>query len=128
MQQAFTLLEIVFVIIIISIVTIIAIPKFTSNIEFTTKVQIKSDVALIRSSIKEYANKETLLGKQLTYPSSLDTIINNLNSSNVWEKQETYIYIASIDNNKKVEFKYDNSNGLFDCIHKEQEYCQDINR
>jgi prepilin-type N-terminal cleavage/methylation domain-containing protein len=53
-REAFSLLEIIFAIAIISIIAIIAIPKLGNSLDKTNIIKIKSDILLIRDGLNRY--------------------------------------------------------------------------
>lgn len=70
MKRAFSLIEIIIVIVIISIVTSFLIGKYANSLTNSTKITIKADIALINSSISKQNSKNTLLNEEKI--SSLD--------------------------------------------------------
>jgi len=125
-KKAFTLLELIFVVMILAILLSQAVPKFYEYFHSTNILKARGDVLLIRSSINEYRNELLLKNTTAQYPVTLDTIFTNLNI-NTFIKKSDSIYEVKIDNSS-IEFKYEKDIGKFDCLHKVQEYCEDITR
>jgi len=151
MKKSFSLLEIIFVITLISIISMIAVPKLFLNITSASYTQIKSDIALIRSAIISNKNKNIINGKGEAFISSLDDAKPNVTYeklfvgkegdallqypiiSTSFEKKEIGKWIKVSPNNYKVfidsksviEFVYDSSEGTFDCDYKE-DLCKDL--
>ena len=72
MKKSFTLLEIIFAIAIVSIVSIMIVPKLFIHKDIASNVKIKSDIALIRSSIIQNRNQNIINGKGELYIPFLD--------------------------------------------------------
>ncbi|RDX35039.1 type II secretion system protein [Arcobacter sp. HD9-500m-PIT-SAG03] len=151
MKKSFSLLEIIFVITLISIISMIAIPKLFLNITSASYTQIKSDIGLIRSAIIRNKNKNIISGKGEAFINALDNAKINVTYEKLFvgkegdvllqypiistssEKKEIGKWIKVSDNNYKVfidnqnaiEFVYDSSNGTFDCDYKE-DLCKDL--
>ncbi|NQY92645.1 MAG: prepilin-type N-terminal cleavage/methylation domain-containing protein [Campylobacteraceae bacterium] len=151
MKKAFSLLEIIFVITLISIISIIAVPKLFLNITSASYVQIKSDIALIRSAIISNKNANIISGKGEAFITSLDESKINvayeklfagnerdillqyplISTSNEkkelgkWIKTSNNNYKVFIDNKNAIEFIYDSNEGTFDCDYKE-DLCKDL--
>lgn len=141
MKKAFTMIELVFVIVILGILAAIAIPRLAPMMENATTAKGKSDIAAIRTAIVNERQGRLLQG-QTIYISRLDhnataspgvgaiifddndTIGNNgklLSSGMVtasgdgkWMKtaHDTYTYRSG---DGIATFKYTSSNGKFDC-------------
>lgn len=62
--KAFSLLEIIISIILISIILSFAIPKFKQSIDNTNLVTLKSQIALIRNSLNKEKTKSILLSNE----------------------------------------------------------------
>jgi len=125
-KKAFTLIEVIFVVAILAMFSSMAVPKFYEYFNSANIIKVRGDLLLVRSKIQEYKNDLLLKSTTAQYPPSLDNIFNNLNID-YFIKQSDSIYNIKIDNNT-VEFKYQQSLGTFDCLHKVQEYCEDITR
>jgi general secretion pathway protein G len=127
MKKSFTLLEVIFVIVLIAIISSVAIPNFVNTIDKTYIVKFRGDIAMIRSEIKQFRNDQLLLATTGEYPSTLESILQNLNITDSWQINDN-IYNLIIKNQDNTEFIYDNSTGKFDCLHKTQELCEDLTR
>jgi len=153
MKRAFSLLEIIVVILLISIISVIAFPKLFLNITNASYVKIQSDVSLIRSAIVYNQNQNIISGKGEAYTAYLDDAKINvaneklfiglndevllkypiLSSSNEdkeiskWIKTSKNHYIIFVSKLEFIEFIYDSTKGTFDCDY-EEELCQDFNK
>ncbi len=126
-RRSFTLLELIFTILILAIISSIAVSKYYDYFKTTNIIKIRGDILLIRLHIHEYRSDILLKNTTASYPSNLDTIINSLNIDYFIKKSDS-IYDIKIDIDNTVEFKYEYLSGTFDCLHKTQEYCEDITR
>ncbi|RLA75655.1 MAG: hypothetical protein DRG11_00175 [Epsilonproteobacteria bacterium] len=54
MKQAFTLIELIFVIVVIGVLTSFALPKFNDTREYAVANSIKQDISAISRAIKSY--------------------------------------------------------------------------
>lgn len=63
MKSAFSLFELIIVILILSILVSFIALNVSSSLDSSIKVKIKSEIALIRNSISKYKTKNILLGK-----------------------------------------------------------------
>lgn len=126
-KQAFTMIELIFVIVILGILASVALPKFGDTKNRADITKAKSEIAAIRSGIinerqdrliegnSSYMLSGTmdtggLFGGVLMYP------LKNQNSSGNWYTATTGngSYIYNIEG-KPVVFTYDSSTGRFDC-------------
>ena len=127
-KKAFSLIEIVFTIAIISIILVIAVPKMNDTLQSANITKIKSDVLLIREAINNYKNKMILQGQTHCLPTLDDnneylfcTILENpIKASNeqkigAWSKLSFDTYKVYLDNQNSVEFVYDNDDYSFEC-------------
>ena len=150
-KKAFSVLEIVFAILIIAIVSSIAIPKLFNNKLQTNIVKAKSEIALIRKAIKEDFNTQVMKQISNEYIQKLDTasidekaqdlftgiddrallvypLISTSsmeNESTKWIKVSDSKYEIILDSEIKVEFIYDSNDGSFECD-KDEEYCMEL--
>jgi len=142
MKKAFSLLEIIIVILIISIVSTFLIIKTSSSIEFTNKTSVKADIAQIRSSISKENSKNTLSGddyisklddanineeKSLLFSNILDKPLISTNSLKKeigkWIKSSFTKYKIYITNEQYLEFEF--TNNSFKCL-SSIELCKDF--
>ena len=131
MKKAFSLLELIIVIVVIAIISSFIAFKANDFFSFSTKSKIKSDIALIKSSIQKVNSKKVLLDEELI-ESLDDETINTSNSklfSNVldfplesttltlkkagfWIKTSSSDYQVYLDANSFLKFSYENESFL----------------
>jgi len=142
-KSAFTLLELVFVIVVIGILAAIAVPKLMVTRNDAVIVKGKSQVAAIRNGISLQKSRNMLKGDSTPYPDKLDNVtvyntndqklfyFNDGNSSNIleypiyskknadghWVKTNQYEYAYFVTRDTNVSFDYNNTTGSFDCDH-----------
>ena len=145
-QIAFTMIEIVFVIVIIAILSSIAIKKLYFSVNDANILKLKTQVALIQDAINSTKENNILKGLSSSYISQLDNapidtpdcklfdnildtpIISTSSSSakaGYWSKSDNFTYKAWINNSNNIEFNYDNNSGVFIC-NIENKYCKQL--
>lgn len=142
MKKAFSFLEIIIVILIISIISTFLIIKTSSSLEFVNKTNINADIAQIRSSISKENSKNVLLNdtsilklddanieeeKSLLFSNILDKPLISTNSLKKeigkWIKTSSNKYKIYITNEEYLEFEF--TNNSFNCI-SSIELCKDF--
>lgn len=127
-QRAFSLIELIFAVVIISVIAIVAIPNFKSVKNKTDMVKIKSDIALIRDALNQYKNKNILSssndsldslddGGEYLFINILKTPIIATTSpkASYWMKVTDTKYKVWLDTQSAVEFVYNSSQYTFEC-------------
>jgi general secretion pathway protein G len=151
---AFTMIELIFVIVVIGILSAIAIPRLAATRTDAIIVKGKSQVAAVRSGIVMQKSQNLLQGNRQTngyYPDNLDDINssygtvgqklffhNDGNSTNIlenptyskndsggWLKTNTNTYTFQIISGTSITFTYNPATGSFDCDHTIQN-CKDL--
>ena len=133
-RQAFSLIELVFVIVILGILSAIAIPQISVTREDAIVAKGRSEVSQIKNAILLDFSKRLLSGDN-TYPSTLDSGANGsidaklfdvvldpypIYSSNKpghWLKTSDNNYTYYISPKATVLFSYNATRGTFDCVH-----------
>jgi len=152
MKKAFTMIELIFVIVILGILSSVAISKMAVTRDDAIISKGRSEVAAIRNAISLKRNSNILMGKGASYPSKLDALsasssgdgdalfdhdTNSSDSSaqlldypiyskskNGWRKIANNKYVFNAVNTD-VNFTYNSGNGSFDCSHSVQ-LCKDL--
>jgi prepilin-type N-terminal cleavage/methylation domain-containing protein len=127
-KKGFSLLEIIFVLIIIAIIITTAVSKFDTALTKTNLTQIKSDILQIRAGITLLKNKKILLNQNETLEQLDDNsemlfnlildnpiIATNQNTINSWSKLSNTTYKVYIQNDSFIEFTYNPADFTFDC-------------
>jgi len=133
MKKAFSLLEIIFVIVVISIISSFLVNKYNSSISTTTKIGVKADIALINSAIRKKNSQKLLLNEsKITFldkasinqksTTLFDNILDipkistNENEKELgkWIKTSNYKYKVYIEKNQYIEYQF--TNDSFKCI------------
>jgi len=132
-RTAFTMIELVFVIVILGILAAVAIPKFAASRDDAQIAKGRSDVAAIRSAIVSERQTRLLKGES-TYVAALDGIDGNLfNGLDANHRLLQYGVVPGTGNGKwaktgagaftytvigdAVAFTYTAATGIFDCTH-----------
>lgn len=128
MKKAFTLIELVFVIVILGILATVAIPKLIVTRDDAEIAKAKSQIAAVRSGIQLKRNEMILSGTQ-GYPKATDledgdccfggilsTKIEQRKDENSygWKKATDGSYTINT-NKEQVKFTYSDSDGSFKC-------------
>lgn len=146
-RNAFTMIELIFVIVVLGILAAVAIPRIGGNVVNAQIAKAQGDVSAIRASIASARQKKLVTGIN-AYPSTLDNgattavgqkIFDNngtgagdvtiltypvYTKSDGWMKvsgstsSATSVYSVSIDSTP-VPFTYTASSGTFDCVHND---------
>lgn len=139
-KNAFTLIELIFVIVVLGILAAIALPRIGSSVESAYIATAQGDVAAIRSAIASARQKELVKGnnKYITVLSSGNSTLFDGNGSipllaypikaksiGGWTKGAGESYTFTIDTGKSATFTYNSTTGKFDCTHTNI-YCQRI--
>jgi len=136
-KKAFTMIELVFVIVILGILSSIAISKMAVTRDDAMVVKGRSQVAAIRNAIALVKSKNMMEGKATFYPTKLDNLatatattgklfdsdgtdtildypVYAKDANGHWKKTATDKYAYKVLGTDVV-FKYDKNTGSFDC-------------
>ena len=129
MKKSFTMIELIFVIVIIGILAGVAIPRLFTGISDAEIAKVKSDVATIRTAISTKYGKNVMAGNNACPDLETSTSDNKLfenilsypikrNSGNVkWDGNGTDYNVSA--ENKTIHFNYvkdpDGRGCLFEC-------------
>lgn len=132
-RTAFTMIELIFVIVVIGILSAIAIPRFAATRDDAQIAKGRSDVAAIRSAIVSERQTRLLRGDS-AYVSALDGVSGNLfDGPDATHQLLQYGIAPGVGNGKwaktaanaftytvmgdPVAFTYTQVGGIFDCTH-----------
>ncbi|WP_226798570.1 type II secretion system protein [Aliarcobacter butzleri] len=100
-MKAFSLIEIIVVLLIVSIITTFAMTKFNQVTNKTHLVTLKSQLALIQSGISKQKNKNILLSN-LPNISSLDDASTNVNNQELFKKVIDFSIVSTNTSDRKL--------------------------
>ncbi|MDN5063693.1 prepilin-type N-terminal cleavage/methylation domain-containing protein [Aliarcobacter butzleri] len=100
-MKAFSLIEIILVLLIVAIITTFAMTKFNQVTNKTHLVTLKSQLALIQSGISKQKNKNILLSN-LPNISSLDDASTNVNNQELFKKVIDFSIFSTNTSDRKL--------------------------
>ncbi|CAD7287254.1 type II secretion system protein [Campylobacter suis] len=127
MRRAFSMIELVFVVVVIAILAGIMLPKISVSKDDAIIIKTRSEIAAIQSAISTQYS-QTLLSANPNYPQTLQSTqllfsavlpigIVDANGKEGWSKvgegDENYVFKYK---NSIANFKYDKTNGSFACV------------
>ena len=121
MKKAFTIIELIFVIVALGILAMVALPRLASSKEDAEITRVKAEIAAIRSAIQTHRGAKLLAQKGNGYPEKLDekTIEEITNGTKLSQKywsvsrdgSELNVTIGS----RTATFTYDRTTGRLTC-------------
>jgi len=132
-KRAFTMIELIFVIVILGIVSSIAISKMGATRDDAMITKGRSDVSAIRNAIALAKSTQMMSGSATLYPDTLDNGGGKLfdisangiklldypiypkNANGHWRKLGTNYVFKVL--NRDIVFRYNKNTGSFDCNH-----------
>ncbi len=127
---SFTIIEFIFVILIIAIISSFLIPNISSSSSNANLISLKNDFLLINKAIKEKTKENVFKNNTNTLLYLEDdnilfsNILNNFNSNN-WEKISVNSYRYILNKNDSIIFTFNSDTQIFSC-NKELELCQKV--
>ncbi|CAA6804253.1 MAG: Pseudopilin domain-containing protein [uncultured Campylobacterales bacterium] len=153
-KTAFTMIELVFVIVVLGILATVAVPRLLVTRDDAIYSKARAEISAIQSGIETQKSKNILSGVR-GYPSNLDDVNSTTYNTNDqllfykkddstnsvlqtpvfskigfaghWVKTADNTYTLYIENTKPVVFTYNNSTGRFVCDYDEDD-CKEILR
>ena len=124
---AFTMIELIFVIVIIGVLSAIAVPKFKGMRDQADISKGRADISAIQSAILSYRQSQVIKGNAswidhlsddnttlFSYNSLLLSGIKSGDGDGEWRRTGTNSYTYRVGG-VSVPFSYDNTTGTFDC-------------
>ena len=122
MKKAFTMIELIFVIVALGILAMVALPRLASSKEDAEITRVKAEIAAIRSAIQTYRGANLLSQKPGSgYPEDLKTttieeITNGTKlSKKYWSVNETGNQLTVTIAGNTTTFTYDKTKGSLTC-------------
>lgn len=121
MKKAFTLIELIFVIVALGILAMVAIPRLASSKQDAEITRVKAEIAALRSAIQTYRGANLLKQKGNGYPEDLkittiEKITNGTKLNNkYWNVSEKGDQLTVTIAGKTTTFTYDKSKGSLTC-------------
>lgn len=119
MKKAFTMIELVFVIVVLGILAMVALPRLASSKEDAEITRVKAEIAAIRSAIQTHRGANLLAQKGKGYPEKLDEkkieeITNGTKlNKKYWTVNENQLTVKIAG--KQATFDYDKDKGSLTC-------------
>ncbi|MDY5114880.1 MAG: type II secretion system protein [Campylobacter sp.] len=119
MKKAFTMIELVFVIVALGILAMVALPRLASSKEDAEITRVKAEIAAIRSAIQTHRGANLLAQKGNGYPEKLDEkkieeITNGTKlNKKYWTVNENKLTVKIAG--KQAIFNYDKDKGRLTC-------------
>lgn len=136
-HRSFSIIEIIFTIILIAIISSIAIPKLLNSSYKTTIIKAKSDLYIIQNALKTYKNNNILKNTTNTLNTLDDNdiyLFNNIlekalisgnNKISFWSKASNTTYHYWVETNTSIKFIYNKAKLTFTCD-KTEYICQEV--
>ena len=121
MKKAFTMVELVFVIVALGILAMVALPRLASSKEDAEITRVKAEIAAIRSAIQTNRGAKLLAQKGNGYPEKLDekTIEEITNgtklSKKYWSVNDSGNQLTVTIAGNTTTFTYDKTKGSLTC-------------
>ena len=133
MKKAFTMVELIFVIVILGILAMVALPRLASSKEDAEITRVKAEIAAIRSAIQTYRGANLLSQKPGSgYPEKLDEktiaeITNGTKLGSNWTVNDDNTLTLTIAGDTTT-FTYDKAKGSLTCSGDSSTLCGKIER
>ena len=132
MKKAFTMVELIFVIVILGILAMVALPRLAGSKKDAEITRAKAEIAAIRSAIQTYRGANLLSQKPGSgYPEKLDKktieeITNGTKLGSNWTVNDDNTLTLTIG--ETTTFTYDNTKGSLTCSGDSSTLCGKIEK
>lgn len=135
MKKAFTMVELIFVIVILGILAMVALPRLAGSKKDAEITRAKAEIAAIRSAIQTYRGANLLAQKGNGYPEKLDKktieeITNGTKLGSNWNVSEDgkTLTLTIAGAGQPATFTYDNTKGSLTCSGDSSTLCGKIEK
>ena len=135
MKKAFTMVELIFVIVILGILAMVALPRLAGSKKDAEITRAKAEIAAIRSAIQTYRGANLLAQKGSGYPEKLDKktieeITNGTKLGSNWSVNDAgdTLTLTIAGAGQPATFTYDNTKGSLTCSGDSSTLCGKIEK
>ena len=134
MKKAFTMVELIFVIVILGILAMVALPRLAGSKKDAEITRAKAEIAAIRSAIQTQRGANILAQKGSGYPEKLDKktieeITNGTKLGSNWTVNDDGTLTLTIAGaGQPATFTYDNTKGSLTCSGDSSTLCGKIEK
>lgn len=135
MKKAFTMVELIFVIVILGILAMVALPRLAGSKKDAEITRAKAEIAAIRSAIQTYRGANLLAQKGSGYPEKLDKktieeITNGTKLGSNWtvNDDDNTLTLTIAGAGQPATFTYDNTKGSLTCSGDSNTLCGKIEK
>ena len=121
MKKAFTMIELIFVIVALGILAMVALPRLASSKEDAEIARVKAEIAAIRSAIQTHRGANLLKQNGRGYPrdlraTTIEEITNGTKlSQKYWSVSEAGNELSVTIGDRTATFTYDRTTGRLTC-------------
>lgn len=131
MKKAFTMVELIFVIVILGILAMVALPRLAGSKKDAEITRAKAEIAAIRSAIQTYRGANLLAQKGSGYPDDLKTttieeITNGTKLGSNWSVNDDGNTLTLTIAGDTTTFTYDKAKGSLTCSGDSSTLCRKI--
>ena len=135
MKKAFTMIELIFVIVALGILAMVALPRLASSKEDAEITRVRAEIAAIRSAIQTHRGAKLLAQKGNGYPDDLKTttieeITNGTKLGKNWSVNDAgdTLTLTIAGAGQPATFTYDNTKGSLTCSGDSSTLCGKIEK